>query len=73
MRAVLKSYARNISTLAKTRSILKDVNSTNSISDTTLDDYIDVLERLYIVEDLYGWSPSIRSKAAIRTGRKRIC
>ena len=71
MRAVLKSYARNISTLAKTRSILEDVNSARSISDTTLDDYIDVLERLYIIEDLHGWSPSIRSKAAIRTGRKR--
>ena len=71
MRVVLKSYARNISTLAKTRSILEDVNSARSISDTTLDDYIDVLERLYIIEDLHGWSPSIRSKAAIRTGRKR--
>ena len=71
MRAVLKSYARNISTLAKTRSILEDVNSARSISDTTLDDYIDVLKRLFIIEDLHGWSPSIRSKAAIRTGRKR--
>ena len=71
MRAVLKSYARNISTIAKKNSILEDINSTNSITDKTLDDYIDVLEKLYIVDDLYGWCPNIRSKSAIRSGRKR--
>ena len=71
MRAVIRSYARNISTLAKKVSILDDVNSTNTISATTLDDYISVLEKLYIVEDIYGWCPAIRSKSAMRSGRKR--
>ena len=71
MRAILRSYARNISTLAKKVSILNDVNSTNSISEVTLDDYISVLEKLYVVEDIYGWCPSIRSKEAMRSGRKR--
>lgn len=71
MKAILKSYARNISTLAKKSSIFDDVNSVVTISDKTLDDYISVLEQLYIVEDLYGWNPSIRSKSAIRSGRKR--
>ena len=71
MKAVLKSYAKNISTLAKTRDILKDVNNTNSISDTTLDDYINVLERLYLIEDIKGWRPNIRNRSAIRAGRKR--
>ncbi|MDO4842938.1 MAG: DUF4143 domain-containing protein, partial [Phoenicibacter congonensis] len=71
MRAVLRSYARNISTLAKKVSILDDVNATNTISSDTLDDYISVLEKLYIVEDIYGWCPQIRSKTAMRSGRKR--
>ncbi len=71
MRALLRSYARNISTLAKKTSLIADISSTRSISEATLDDYIDVLERLYIVEDLEGWCPSIRSKAAMRSGRKR--
>lgn len=71
MRAVLRSYARNISTFAKKVSLLKDINATNKITDKTLDDYIDVLERLFIVEDLYGWSPAIRSSNAMRVGRKR--
>lgn len=71
MKAILKSYARNISTLAKKTNIIFDVTSTNKITEPTLDDYIDVLERLFIVEDLYGWCPSIRSASAIRSGRKR--
>ena len=71
MKALLKSYARNISTLAKKVNIIDDVSSTNSITNNTLEDYIDILERLYVIEDLNGWSPAIRSRAAIRTGRKR--
>lgn len=71
MRAVIRSYARNISTLAKKVNIIDDVNATNNISDETLDDYIEILEKLYVVEDLYGWCPQIRSKTAMRSGRKR--
>ena len=71
MRAVLHSYARNISTLANRHSLLEDIMATNNITLPTLDDYIDILERLYIVEDLYGWCPNIRSASAIRSGRKR--
>lgn len=71
MKALLRSYARNISTFAKNVNLQNDVSSTNYITDKTLDDYIEVLEELYIVDDIYGWSPAIRSKNAIRTGRKR--
>ena len=71
MKAILRSYARNISTLAKKVNIVNDVSATNPITDETLDDYIEVLEKLYIVEDIYGWRPQIRSKAAMRSGRKR--
>lgn len=71
MRALLQSYARNISTLAKSTNIAADVSATNKITDKTLDDYISVLESLFIVEDLRGWSPAIRSASAMRSGRKR--
>jgi len=71
MRAILQSYARNISTLAKATSIEDDVSATTKISDKTLDDYISVLETLFIVEDLKGWCPAIRSATAMRSGRKR--
>lgn len=71
MRDILRSYARNISTLVKTKNILEDVNITNSLSINTLNDYLDILERLHIVEDLNAWSPAIRSATAIRSGKKR--
>ncbi len=71
MKAVIRSYARNISTLAKKVNIIDDVLATNKITEATLDDYVEVLEKLFIVEDLYGWCPQIRSKAAMRSGRKR--
>ena len=71
MEAILKSYARNISTLAKKVNILQDVQAIKNISEKTLDDYIEVLEKLYIIQDLNGWCPNIRSKTAMRNGRKR--
>lgn len=71
MKGILKAYAKNISTLAKKTNIMSDVISTNKITESTLDDYIDVLERLFIVEDMYSWCPSIRSASAARSGRKR--
>lgn len=70
MQLVLRSYARNISTPIKYKNILKDINSTGSITDKTLDDYLDVLNRLYVIEDVEAWCPAIRSKTAIRSSKK---
>ena len=33
---------------------------------------MDVLERLYIIEDMNGWCPAIRFATAMRSGRKRM-
>lgn len=71
MKALLKSYARNISTLAKDVNIEEDIKATRNITTKTLEDYIELLENLFIIEDLHGWCPNIRSKNAIRSGRKR--
>ena len=71
MREILRSYARNISTLAKSSSILADVSAAIPVSAKTLEDYISVLEDLFIVEDLPGWCPAIRSASAMRSGKKR--
>ena len=70
-RLILQSYSRNICTLADNRTIIKDVNGNYPISETTYYDYISALEKLYIVQDIEAWCPSIRSKSAIRTGKKR--
>lgn len=71
-RLILRSYARNICTLAKKTSMLADVaEEMEGISMPTFDDYIAALEKLYVIDDIDAWSPSIRSKTAIRTGKKR--
>ncbi len=71
-RLILKSYARNISTLAKKTNILQDVKSNQtSVSMDTLDAYLNALERLFVIDDLQAWTPSIRSKSSIRASNKR--
>lgn len=72
-KTILKSYARNISTIAKKTSLLKDVREADIVncSQDTFDDYESVLERLYIIQNLPAWCPSIRSKTTIRSTPKR--
>ncbi len=70
---ILRSYARNVSTLAKTSSMLDDVTASEntSCSRTTFEDYVAALERLFVIQDVAAWRPAIRSKSAIRSGLKR--
>ena len=69
---ILKSYARNISTLAKKNVVYKDTNEhLEGVSQTSFDTYIDALERLFVIQDIEAWSPAIRSASAIRRGLKR--
>ena len=72
-RQIMRSYARNISTLAKKNSILTDVTASGdiAISIDTLDDYIGALEKLFVIQDIGAWCPAIRSKTAIRSAPKR--
>lgn len=72
-RLILKSYARNISTLAKKSSILADVTSSGmaSLSIPTFDSYLDSLNKLFVIQDIEAWCPAIRSKTAIRGQAKR--
>ena len=72
-RQIMKSYARNISTLAKKSNILADVTASEdiSLSMNTFDDYIAALEKLFVIQDVDAWCPAIRSKTAIRSSPKR--
>ena len=72
-RQIMRSYARNISTIAKRTNILADITSSGEItlSLDTFDDYIAVLEKLFVIQDIDAWCPSIRSKTAIRSMPKR--
>jgi len=72
VRSVLQSYARNISTLATDKTILEDISSNYmDISEPTLYSYLNALERLYVIEDVPAWCPSIRSATTIRSSKKK--
>lgn len=71
-RLILRSYARNLCTLAKKTSMLADVSvEMESTSMTTFDDYVETFEKLFVIQDIEAWNPSIRSKTMIRSGKKR--
>ena len=70
-KVILQSYARNLCTLAESKTIYGDVKTNAPISEPTFYDYIAALEKLYIIEDIEAWCPSIRSKSAIRRSKKR--
>lgn len=71
-RLIMRSYARNLNTLAKRSMMLADVTAEMETTTLpTLDDYVGALERLFVIKDIEAWSPSIRSKTVIRTGKKR--
>ena len=66
MRHLLRSYARNISSEANFSTIAADMSG-EELSRTTINDYIDVLTRACVIEDISAWSVRLRSKTAIRT------
>lgn len=69
---IMRSYARNLCTLAKKTSMLADVSvEMEGTSIKTFDDYVTALEKLFVIEDVEAWCPAIRSATAIRTGKKR--
>ena len=72
VRLLLQSLARNISTLATYKTIMDDMQVNDaSITDKTLSSYLNALRRLFVVEDVPAWQPSLRSRTAIRTANKR--
>lgn len=71
-RTLIWSYARNMATKAKKTSIYADVKATQNVTDATLDSYVEKLEELFVIKDIDAWTPQIRSKTAIRSGKKHV-
>ena len=72
VRTLLRSYARNISTMAAITTIMDDVKANDtSISENTIYSYVNALRKIFLIEDIPAWKPSLRSKSAIRTSDKR--
>ncbi|AIZ56749.1 hypothetical protein Mpt1_c08730 [Candidatus Methanoplasma termitum] len=67
-KTILKAYARNISTPARMTTIHGDVEPNDAVLDPkTLDSYITAFEKLFVIDEIEAWSPSLRSRTVIRT------
>lgn len=76
MNMLLKSLARNETTIANKNTLLKDIeeyaNEKEIIeSRNTIDDYLDVLERLHIIENQNAYSENYRSRERVGKTAKR--
>lgn len=68
---LLRSYARNVSTLATRVNIRRDILSVRDISMPTLESYVQALQKLFVIRDVDAWCPAIRSATDIRASKKR--
>lgn len=69
---LMRSLARNISTMASIETLRKDVSgSETELSAITINTYLDILERLFVIENQPAWSTRLRSKAYLRKSPKR--
>ena len=73
VRSLLRALARNTATTVDLSVLEKDVklNENTDISRPTIYDYLEVLNRLMIIEDQPVWNAHIRSSALLRKASKR--
>lgn len=70
---ILKSYSRLVSTNGTNGALFEDIKANyGDISEKTISDYLNVLKKLYIIEEISAWNPNIRSKTTIRTSPKKM-
>lgn len=78
MEMLLRSLARNESTVMGNKTIIRDISDNENADDllksrNTVAEYIDVLKRLYIIEDQEPYSFNIRSSERIgKTAKKHF-
>lgn len=73
MEMLLKSLARNESTLASNETLIRDVieNEYDSINKDTVGDYLNSLNKLHLIENQLAFNPNIRSRDNIGKAAKR--
>ena len=69
LKRLMQSYSRNIASQASLETVRQDMlaNDMDTFDAKTLYRYIDILKRIFVIEDVRAWNPNLRSKSAIRT------
>ena len=72
-RALLRSLARNLSQPVDNKTIIADVNAFGRpLAETAFYDYSNAFLKLYDVDEIPAWRPSLRSKTSIRASPKKL-
>lgn len=73
VRRLMKSLARLQGTQSSASQILGDLKANDdlSLSENTIYRYIAALRKIFVIEDMPAWCPSLRSKTPIRTSDTR--
>ena len=73
MQRLLRSLARNESTIASNRTLQRDMrqDSEETIDVDTVADYMNVLQRLFLLEDQCAYDPNLRSSVRVGKSAKR--
>lgn len=70
---LMRAYARHQGTQASIATLKEDLknNDTTALDESTISSYLEVLRKIFVVEDMPAWNPNLRSKTAIRTADTR--
>ena len=73
MRLLLRSLARNIATTASISTLRKDIKTeaSENIDDKTVAAYLDVFQRLFLIENQAPFAANIRSSVRVKQAEKR--
>ncbi len=70
---LMRSYARHQGAQVSLAKILSDLqtNTGETMSEKTIDAYLEALRKIFVVEDMRSWNPNLRSRTAIRNADTR--
>lgn len=70
---LMRAYARYQGAQVSVSKIKSDMmeNEGDSMNEKTIDSYLEILRKLFVIEDMPAWNPNLRSKSAIRTADTR--
>ena len=73
VRRLLRSCARLQGTQSSIAIIHKDIkaNDISGLDENTINSYVNALKKIFVIEDLPAWCPSLRAKGSIRTMETR--
>ena len=73
VKRLMRSLSRHQGTQVPLKTIYNDMitNDEKTLKEETISSYISALKKIFCIEDMQAWNPSLRSKTAIRTSDTR--